>query len=157
MHRQQNVKKKVMFCLIFWKRYEDRRKNMMVTRQQFVITHTLCQAEFTTVLERRVTNTSAVMVLCPHTHTHTHTHTQNCSSSYFCRNIKCLSFGLLWICQAFSLSFTTVYQGVMANCCFMSNKQNTEGQVKRRAILRDCTYKFLTFTDKISGCHEFSK
>ena len=30
----------------------------------------------------------------------THTHTQNCSSSYICRNIKCLNFGLLWICQA---------------------------------------------------------
>ena len=39
----------------------------------------------------------------------------------YCKNIQCLSVGLLMIRKVVSLSRKTVYQWLMTNCCFMSN------------------------------------
>lgn len=76
---------------------------------------------------------------------HTHTH-KTCSSLYFCKNIKCLNFCLLRICQVFTLSCETLYQWVMASyCCMRKSRMDTAGWVKRWKILRDCMYKFLTY------------
>jgi hypothetical protein len=44
-------------------------------KQQFAVTHTICQTEIPALQDSWFTNTLSVKMLRPHTHTHTHTHT----------------------------------------------------------------------------------
>jgi hypothetical protein len=68
-------------------------------KQQFVITHTICHTAIAALLDGSVTNK--------------HTFCQNVAtkkslSLYFRKNVTCLSFGLLRVCQFF-LSSVKLY------------------------------------------------
>ena len=83
---------------------------ILLIKQQFVVTQTICQTQIPTLLYSWVRNTPAVKMLCP----------QQIASPYiFTKKITCLSHGLLMICHVFSVSSKTAYSWVMINCCFM--------------------------------------
>jgi hypothetical protein len=69
--------------------------NISLMKQQFLITHTICQAQIPALLDRYVKNTRSVKVWCPQ---------KKCVSLCFCKNIACLHVSLLRIFQVFSFS-----------------------------------------------------
>lgn len=130
--------KELMFCVIFWNRYEDRWKNITVTRQHFVITHTICQQQ------------SYKHIFCQCAAS-TQKKKKTPSSLYFCKNIKCLNFGLLRICQVFVLSPVKLCVSELwpVAAAWAKSRMDTAGWVKKWKILRDCTYKFLAYRQYI--------
>jgi hypothetical protein len=68
---------------------------VLLTKQQFFITHTIRKIENPALLDIWVTSTPSVKMLCPQT---------NCVSLYFRKNITRLSVDLWRLCQSFSVS-----------------------------------------------------
>jgi hypothetical protein len=85
-------------------------KAIWAMKRQFILTHTIRQTEFAALLDRLVTNTSSVKMLCPQ---------KNWSSSYFRKTLECL---VLIYCGSvvFLVSFQIVCWWFTKSCCFIN-------------------------------------
>jgi len=75
---------------------------ILLMKQQFAITHTICQTMIPTLLNSWVTNAPSIKMSCPPK--------KNCLSLYFCKILTCLRVGLLRIYQVF---FCLLYNCVL--------------------------------------------
>ena len=100
--------------------FNNRTTLLSLTKRQFVVTHTIRQTKIPALLDSCVTNTSSVM--CPQKN--------NCLSLYFCKNITCLSVGLLRIGQVFvsvKLLFHERYQLLFLESITINKHRDFEG------------------------------
>jgi hypothetical protein len=112
--------------------YQTAESYLLLLKQQFVVTHTIHQSEIPALLDRWVTNTPSVKMLCPQ---------KNCFSIYFCKNISCLNVVQLIILQVSSVSCKIVYWWVTKNCCcmsFMTIQNESVGGFRYTVLLAKC-------------------
>ena len=121
-------------------------------KRQSVITQAICQTEIPALLDSWATNTLSVKMLCPQ---------KNCLSLYFCKNITCLSVGLLRMGQVSSvsgkISLSTGYNKSLFQERYISNIYlQLKNQLKLNVQFRLKIYLTLAFVcDKCeSAFHE---